>query len=226
MTEPYNPTPNERFWAAIGAQAAGALLLLSIGNVFPVGRTDLSEGLGWIHCMAAVAIAALVVGLLLFKVAKYRCKDSNTCVDTVILTILAFDIPIVTFLVCQQGGLSRSMFVPLFFLIPAAHLAVERPGKRYRVYVVASFIAVGMIFSWFVSWRNLVNIWSWPVTDFSTLAAQRFATAILIVSLISLFIPLLQWGIIKLLPEEERTNIPVPAIPTVESRNASDVRQQ
>lgn len=205
MTEPYNPTARERFWAAVGAQTAGALLLLFIGNVFGANpRVELSAGLGWIHRMAVMAIGALIVGLTLFKLAKRKCKDSHTCVDAVILTLLAFDIPIVSFLVCQQGGLSRSMFVPLFFLIPAAHLAVERPDKKHRVYVATCFIGAGILVSWFVSWSNPIKLGSVFVTDFSGVDAESFATALLIVSLISLFIPLIQWGIVKFVDEEQQ----------------------
>jgi hypothetical protein len=214
----YHPTPKERFWAAVGAQVAGILLFLFIGNVFPVSHTELSEGLSWIHTMAYIAFGALVVSLILGRLAKRWCKDFDSCVDKVISVLLIFDIPIVLFLVCQQGGLSRSMFVPLFFLIPVAQLAVEQRGKRYRVYIGVFFIAVSLVISCLVSQGispqnptlKMFGLGSVPITDFSTLAVNRYATAILIVSLISLAIPLLQWGIVEFLADEKQ-NIALPS---------------
>jgi N-acetylglutamate synthase-like GNAT family acetyltransferase len=203
MPEPYNPTPKERFWAAIGAQAIGTLLLLFIGNVFSV-KEELSMGLVWIHCMAYTAFIALIIGLALAVWGRHKCRNMDSCADKAIITLLCFDIPIVLLLVCQQGGLTHSMFVSLFFLIPVAYLAVERPEKRHRAYVVVLSIVVCLFISCLVSQArastlNLLWLVSIPITDFSTLVPRRYATATLIVSLISLCTPFVQWGIFKFL---------------------------
>jgi putative acetyltransferase len=204
MSEPYDPTPKERFWAAIGAQTIGTLLLLFIGNVFPV-KEELSTGLVWIHCMAYCAFTALLIGLALAVWARRKCIDMDLCADKAIFTLLCFDIPIVLLLVCQQGGLTRSMFVSLFFLIPVAYLSVERTKKRHRAYLVVLSIVACLFVSCFVSQSmprdslNLLGLVTIPVTDFSTLVPGRYATATLIVSSISLFTPFVQWGIFKFL---------------------------
>jgi len=222
--EHYNPSAKERFWLAVGAQGAGILLLLSIGNVFPAGQTDLSTGLDWIHIMGFLGLGALVVGFLSSLVAKRWCQEAHSCVDSTIITFLLFDIPIVLFLVCQQGGLSRSMFVPLFFLIPGAHLAVERRQNRYRVYIGVGLIALCLMVSCMVSRNTPLNLptnvgqsdptlrvygsLATRITDFSILAPKRFALATLIVSLIALLIPMTQWGIVGFIASDAKKEEP------------------
>ena len=179
-------------------------------------RHDAIEGgMHAIFFIAFLVLVGLILGFYLaFSLAK-KCGGvshffDHPCVDKMLGTFLLIDIPLLTLLVCLQGGLTRSMFFPLFFLIPVAHYAVEQEGKQNRVLWGVGAIAVCMIVSYFVSYfvaagnmQYLFGLSPLRITDFSTLTPERYALALLVVSLISLFIPVVQMRIIRFEPDKE-----------------------
>jgi len=198
-----------RFWATIAAQLGGVLVLFFIGIIFFVGdfshRKDVELGVQWIFVIAFLVFIGLIIGALRAFFWAHKCGGfDHPCVDKTIETFLIVDIPLLTILVCQQGGLSRSIFFSLFFLIPVAHLAVEQEGKRIRVLKGLLAIAISMVITFIVSFsvsygfNNLFGIDFLTVTDFTSSTPKRFAAGVLIVSLITLLIPILQMKIIRL----------------------------
>jgi hypothetical protein len=206
-----------RFWATIAAQVAGMLLLFFIGTIFEIfsdptapERPAIAGGMHAIFIIAFCVLIGLILGVCLSYKFAGKCQgvkhfyDHHPCVDKMLGTFLIVDIPLLTLLVCLQGGLTRSIFFPLFFLIPVAHYTVEQRSKRHRVLWGVIAIAACMILSYFVSFfmaaRNMQNLFGLSflrITDFSNLARERYALAVLIVSLISLFIPVIQMRIIR-----------------------------
>jgi|ERR1044071_663292 hypothetical protein len=214
-----------RFWATVAAQVAGILLLFFIGIIFEVfadptdhmRRMAVASGMHAIFIIAFLVLLGLVFGVYLsFNLAK-KCGGvehfyDDPCVDKMLGAFLVIDIPLLTILVCLQGGLTKSIFFPLFFLIPVAHYAVEQRGKRHRVLWGVEAIAVCMIISYAVSYfmasfkmQSLFGLSFLRITDFSALAPERYALAVLIVSLISLFIPVLQMRIIRFSPKKDKS---------------------
>jgi hypothetical protein len=193
--------PGNRFWATIAAQTAGVLLLFLIGLIFDITercQQDIESGVHWIFVIAFLVFIGLVVGCVQAFVPTQKCNLNHDHVDTTLNTFLYVDIPLLTLLVCMEGGITRSMFVPLFFLIPIAQRAVEQSTSLRRVLRGVVAIATGMLLSTIVSvfvarnMRHLFGLSFLRVTDFSTLAPRRYAAAILTVSLISLGIWILQ----------------------------------
>jgi lysylphosphatidylglycerol synthetase-like protein (DUF2156 family) len=199
-------TPLQRFLASATAQGGGIILLLMIG-ILPFSNTQLNIALGvmWIIYAMAATTCGLLIGIAL---AAYRARKlgklDHRCVDRAITIYLVFDIVIVLFLVCQEGGLCRSIFIPLFFLIPIALMIVEPHDKMSRVYVVLSVLVVCIIISYavsrYVGTPNDSKIDALPlgggrllpVTYFSELAHPGYDVSVFIVSLLSVIIPILQ----------------------------------
>jgi hypothetical protein len=201
--------PANRFWAAIAAQGLAVMLLFLIGFIFEIGYTSakpisVESGLQYIWFIAFLILIGLVVGFFLGFAPAHRCGSfEHPCVDKTVMVFLYCDIPLLTFLVCIQGGLSKSMFFPLFFLIPVAHKVVERDDRLDRVIRGTIAIGVGMLLCCVVSISvayGVKNPFSkvLSVTDYSTLTPARFAFALFLVSLISLLIPILQMKIIRM----------------------------
>lgn len=199
--------PGTRFRAVIAAQLLGVILLFVICLVFelfyksakPIG---VEEGVEYIWSIDGLVLFVLVVGSLVGFIPA-RCKKEkkfeDTWVDWTVRIFLYGDILLLAILVCKQGGLSKSVFFPLFLMIPVAHGLVERDDKLNRVIWGAIVIAVAMALCYLVSIGRLRGF---SVTDYSTLTPERFALALLIVALISLAIPIFQTKIIEKWPAD------------------------
>jgi hypothetical protein len=197
--------PGNRFLAVFAAQGLGVGLLFVIGLVFelfyksakPIG---VAEGVEYIWFIAVLVLIVWVVGSLVGFIPA-RCKKvkefEDAWVDWTVRTFLYCDILLLTILVCKQGGLSKSVFFPLFLMIPVAHRLVERDDKLDRVIWGAIVIGVAMVLCYFVS---IGRLGGFSVTDYSTLTPKRFALALVIVALISLAIPIFQTKIIEKWP--------------------------
>jgi len=214
-------TPLQRFLATNIAQFLGALLLLFIGLIPFANDHQINIGIGvtWIIYMMAVIFAALFAGggWALWHAQKHNGLD-HCCVNRTIWTYVIVDIVVVLFLVCQEGGLCRSIFVPLFFLIPIALMIVEPHDKLKRVYIVLFVLIMCILISYMVSRYvgvpaeskverlPLFGGRSLAVTYFSELAHPGYDVSVFIVSLISVVIPLFQKfgiGVIKLMRDRE-----------------------
>jgi hypothetical protein len=132
-------------------------------------------------------------------------------VDVVLILLVIVDIILTLLLVSQEGGLCRSMFLPVFFLIPTAYLIVERrePKFRWSRLVVLMAIVACICISYRVSKEHepdlkvglvtpahgSLHILRWEIgeiTDFETLSHTPYDKAIFYASLISAFIPIFQ----------------------------------
>ncbi len=215
----FNPTV--RAILTLAAQGLGFFLLFVLGTgTFEVPaqpdkvHPDLVRGL---HFIVNVSWFYLILSLLIcFALLCYayvkKGLDSHVPVDVMLLTYVGMDILLLLLLVYQQGGLCRSMFLPVFFLIPTAYLIVERREKIFRwrrLFVLA--VIMGCICSAYRvsvilpppppsnSNLSVVNgtvlfLHHWPlqVTDFSALAHADYDKAIFRASLISAFVPIIQ----------------------------------
>jgi hypothetical protein len=202
--------PGNRFWATIAAQTGGVLLLFFMAIIFDVGSIfererpcgEIEVGVQWIFIIASLVFAGLVVGFYRGFKHAHECNEFNdSCADRALMTFLYVDIPLLTTLVCLQGGLTRSMFSPLFGLILAAHYAVERRDKMRRVLWDVVAVVAGIVISFAMSIlvaRGMKSLWGVHIVDFSTLTPTRYALAILWVSLVSVFIFILQMQIIRM----------------------------
>lgn len=210
-----NVTAGIRFLAIVVGQLLGASLVYFVGTSPFIGgvskrkeeiHKDIDSGLNMIKITAYVVFAALVIGggLVLFLSKKYgECKHEH--IDTLLYVFIGIDLLCLLFIVCQQGGLSHSMFLPVFFLFPAAYLAVVHPSKINTTYYLLGVIGVCIFISFWVSRYRVShsNFTKLPVlrvmiTDFSTLYPTGHSFGLFIISLISIAIPALQLGILKI----------------------------
>jgi len=214
----FNPTV--RASLTLAAQSLGFFLLFVLGTgTFEVPaqpdkvQPDLIRGLNFIVNISWVYLilsSLILIGLLFYAYIK-KGLDSHKPVDIMLLLYVGMDIVLLLLLVHQQGGLCRSMFLPVFFLIPTAYLIVERREKvfRWRRLIVLAVI-MGCICSAYrvsvilqplpsdsslgVSNKTVWFLHHWPlqVTDFSMLAHADYDKAIFRASLISAFVPITQ----------------------------------
>ncbi|MCA1593570.1 MAG: hypothetical protein LC754_13155 [Acidobacteria bacterium] len=209
-----------RLMMTLAAQIGGFFLLWLLGsNTFSIdtaiNQPSVRDGLEYIQSveriyMAGSGIIVIIVISLLWLSNKPFVEQIN--VDIVLLCFVFFDLILLLFLVCQEGGLCRSMFLPVYFLIPNAYLTAERHGKYYRkrkLFVLLSILTCIYISYRYAAWAqpphtgtnlqpaigtfNLLYYW-WPVnlTDFSTLAHRDYDEAVWYASCISALVPLIQ----------------------------------
>jgi len=198
------------------AQVLGFMLLIILGMfTFPSGQEDIARGLDFIkHCAICYLAISVLIPLGPLVYAYFRRRLCHIQVDIILLSYVASDLLILLFLVHQQGGLCRSMFLPVFFLIPTAYIIVERrePKFRWRRVVVLLAIVGCICRSYHVSLalmppaasgagqpvEGIVHLfwWSKQVTDFSTLAHWSYDSALFVASMISAFVPVVQIVII------------------------------
>jgi hypothetical protein len=193
----------ERWVAAATAQAIGVLLLATlIFWIFPIGAGDptLNTGLEFLKTvtqwlfLASIFVFALCPVFNFFRVRKKKtkCVFSHTAADVAIWSAVGADIAALTLLVCQQGGLCQSMLVPLFFLIPAAYLYVERPGRWRAEILVLACIVVGIAVSHhYTSHASQTSPALWlgrPVSNFHLAAREAYDKGVFVVCLFSIVI--------------------------------------
>ena len=199
-----NVTAESRFWAIIIGQLVGVLFFFAAGIVpfirygqLPDQNTrhDIKVGLTVITILGGIVFLALVIGLCwLLCLAKRSGEHSDKHVDYLLWAFVFVDLVGLLFAVYQQGGLSRSMFLPVFFLIPAAYLAVVNPSRINTTYYVIFSIAGCLVISFLASYYNVTKLplLQIKVTDLSTLYRKGHNVALLIVCGVSLGIPALQ----------------------------------
>jgi cytosine/uracil/thiamine/allantoin permease len=202
--------PGNRFWATVAAQTAGVLVLFFIAIMFDVGKkcdSILEPGLQMIFIISFLVFLGLVLGFVRAFLPAQKCGFNDSCVDRALNTFLAVDIFFLTLLVCLEGGLTRSMFSPLFVLIPIAHSAVESDDKTPKIIKVLGLVVactlVTLVVSILVSkgMQNLFGLSFLQIVDFSAKEPTRFAFSLFFVTLISFFIFILSKEIIKMPPQ-------------------------
>lgn len=213
-------SPRVRLVITIVAQALGFLLLfiLGFGLLKDFSNADVLRGYNFIRSIAWSYLAATIsISALMLLLAYQQRKFTHFYADLILLSYVGVDLVLLLLLVCQEGGLCRSMFLPVFFLIPTAYLIAERREIRYRPrrVIVLLFIVSCICKSYTVARqhlpysispdmtpvaRGLVTFWKWSVeiTDFSALAHPYYDRAIFYASLISAFIPIIQIGLTML----------------------------
>lgn len=201
-----------RFWAIMGGQCLGAIIIVVAGILPYLGYgTDLDEKerkntkLG----LKIVGIAFLLVLVILIfqfiralpflRALPVGDKITDNFVENIFWWLIAVDIAALLFVVCQQGGLSRSAFIPMFFLMPAAYLAVfTKYTNRYGIWILLISIVVCLSLSHLVSRKKMSELRFFSlrlnVTDFSTSHHKSYNWSFLIVSIVSLAIPALQFA--------------------------------
>jgi hypothetical protein len=210
-------SPKVRLFMTFTAQTLGfgLLFLLGFGIEFDVKNPAIEPGFQFIR-----KVAWWYLGLTVFcfavplTVTFIRRELTDRHVDIVLILLVVVDTILTLVLVSQEGGLCRSMFLPVFFLIPTAYLIVERrePIFRWRRLLVLMAIVACICFSYRVSKEHepdlnlglvkpahgAVAIWRWEIgeiTDFETLSHTPYDKAIFYASLISAFIPIIQIGV-------------------------------
>lgn len=202
----------DRFLAAFVGQGMGILLLILVGwlpfSVYPTMPPEdqqvIAVGLGMVKITFAALLIILVVTFIpaiRFR-RKYKTFEGlpDGYVTKVIWIYLLVDMFFLLFLVCQQGGLCYSVFLPIFFLLPIAYWMVERSDRMYRLYWVLILVIGCVIISYlqtkFVTHNNLKALplpgISIPVTNFQLLVHKDYDYALLLVTIISALIPFVQ----------------------------------
>ena len=201
-------TPLSRFVAINVGQLSGVLLFFSVVFAFigtggpesEIHRSDINFVLKVIGIAGGFVFLALLVGLcvVLFLVRQSG-EFKHEHVDGLLWAFVIVDLIVLLFTVSQQGGLSRSMFVPVFFLIPAAYLAVVRESKISTTYYLLAVIGVCVFISFWVSHYRASHsnftelpLLSVKITDFYRLDPDGYNWAFFIVCGVSLLIPALQ----------------------------------
>jgi hypothetical protein len=199
---------DNRLWAAVAAQTAGVLILFLIGIIFDVWNEPclaaVEAGIHHIFIIAFMVFIGLLVGCVQVFVPTQKCELDDDHVDKIIKTFLVTDIPLLTLLVCLEGGLVSSVFAPLFFLIFVAYNAVEQPGRLRRKLLVLGMLAVGAFLSTVVSYlviigdlKKMFGLHTFSITIFSNLDAMRYNINFFLVTLLSLAVYIVQMNIIK-----------------------------
>lgn len=207
-------SPTVRAIMTLAAQGLGFILLfvLGTGTFELTPQPDVVRGLQFIVNIGWKYLGlSLVICLIILLLAAYRKVFDNFSVDLMLLLFVGMDIVLLLLLVYQQGGLCRSMFLPVFFLIPTAYLIAERREKRYRwrrllvLIIITACIcssyrvsvafqpgAVGTLVKPAEGITPVFHWWSVSITDFCTLAHRDYDKAIFRASLISAFVPIIQ----------------------------------
>ena len=199
---------DNRLWAAVAAQTAGVLILFLVGIIFDIWNepcfAEMEAGIHHIFVIAFMVFVGLLVGCVQVFVPTQKCELGDDHVDKVIKTFLVTDVPLLTLLVCLEGGLVSSVFAPLFFLIFVAYNAVEQPGRLRRKLLVLSLLGLGIVCCSVVSYlvglgvlKNLFGLRSLSITLFSNLDTTRYNINFLLVTLLSLAAYIVQLNIIK-----------------------------
>jgi len=190
----------------------GLLFLLGFGIDFDIKNPVIALGFQFIRTVVWWYLALTVFSFAVPLIVPFiRRELMDWHVDVVLILLVIVDIILTLLLVSQEGGLCRSMFLPVFFLIPTAYLIVERrePKFRWRRLVVLMAIVACICISYRVSKEHepdlkvglvtpahgSLHILRWEIgeiTDFETLSHTPYDKAIFYASLISAFIPIFQ----------------------------------
>ncbi len=195
-----------RFWAIMVGQCLGAIVIVGAGVLPYLGygansckktRKDTLLGLTIVGIVFVFVLLMLIIQFV--RAMPFEDKITNSFVENVLWWFLVADIIALLFVVCQQGGLSRSAFLPIYFLIPAAYLAVSiKDASMYSIGILLILITMCLFISYLVSHKKMSELrflsLRLSVTDFSTLHHKGYNRSFLIVSVVSLVIPALQFA--------------------------------
>lgn len=189
--------------AVLFTQSLGIIALGLIKDALGVAcQANLKRGLKMLSgCCGIATLALLGGGGGPVLVALYRSQAWYANGEVIIWIFLFVDIGIIFFLVCQQGGLSRSVLIQVFFLIPVAHLAVEQ--NMYLVWCVFAVVVVCIVISNWVGRLVTAEVKKstgvlprfrliGEITDFQTLAPAEYDIALWRMSVISMLIVAVQ----------------------------------
>lgn len=221
-----DPRPWHRLTMLVIAQLLGGFLLNVLGfSTFDPRNEKIALGLNFMkQVFGYYSVLSLLVLLLLGALVYLQRRLKQWHVDTALLCYVVIDITLLLFLVHQQGGLCRSMFLPVFFLIPTAYMFVERREKKmyyrlrrmgvlliivaclYRSYGVAAALLPGDGHTAGGAAEGTAYLfwWSGQVTDFSALAHGNYDNAVFIASLISAGVPIMQLVVLLFKDREVR----------------------
>lgn len=187
-----------RLLAVLFTQCLGIIALGLIKDALgacQANQANLKRGLKMLSGCCGIATLALLGGgggPVLVALSQSQAWYANG--EATIWIFLFVDIGIIFFLVCQQGGLSRSVLIQVFFLIPVAHLTVEQ--DMCLVYWVFAVVAVCIIICSCVGRRVTANVRKFrligEITDFQTLAPAGYDRALWRMSCISMLIVAVQ----------------------------------
>lgn len=198
----------KRLSAILFGQCIGVILLILVGlvpfsNYGTLGdeaiRNDIGFGIKIIIIFFVIALLAFIVGFIIVKCLSDELQQKY--VSTILWSFILLNLACLLFVVCQQGGLSRSMFIPVFFLIPAAYMAVDQPSVK-KMFILLGAIGLCILISYCISRNNVTELhfflFSVKVTDFSILHHKGYNLAFFIISVVSLITPALQLGYLRL----------------------------
>lgn len=196
-----------RFWATVAAQTAGVLLLFFIAIIFDLWNepcsANLEAGIHQIFVVAFLVFIGLVVGCATSFIPTQDCPLGEMHVSRTLFIFLCFDIPLLSCLVILEGGFSRSVFTPLFFLIYIAYNAVEQEERTFRKLAILGTLQIFMLVTWLAPYyqppnSRILGFEFLTVTDFSVIDERRFSFTNFLVASLSLAIYVVQLRIIKL----------------------------
>jgi hypothetical protein len=223
--------PYARLAMTIIAQIFGLVLLVLLTFLsFQSWDSNISYGFDFIGKVTEwYLIASFIIPALAAIIMGIKRRFGHGYVDFILLSYVACDTFFLLLLAYQQGGLCRTMFLPVFFLIPTAYLIAERRDKKYRLRRL--LILAGIVGCVCLSYRVSIMLkpetvsgmlkpvggwikflwWSIPVTDFFTLAHPSYDHAVFYASLTSASVPIIQillgWFIDRLSADESGNTI-------------------
>jgi type IV secretory pathway TrbD component len=208
-------TPANRFMAAVAGQVLGIILLVLVGwlpfSVYswmtPEQQNVILVGLSMVkYTMVGVLFTLIIASIpaIRFRNRHRTLKGLDEAYVTCVMWLfLLADMFFLLFLVCQQGGLCFSVFIPVFFLLPIAYATVERSDKKYRVYWVFIIVVVCVLLSYLHSklithhGLRVMPLIGVPITNFQGIVHNDYDEALLIVSIVSAAIPFAQLFFLK-----------------------------
>ena len=197
------------FWAVIAGQGMGIFFIIVCAGILPYVLCKWNEDSNkqkaaqfGLRIVAIVALCTLAVTIILIiRAMPFSDKVTSEYVESAICWLIGVDLVCLLFVVCQQGGLTRSVFLPVFFLIPTAYLAVVPKESMRKIVILLGLISACCVISYlvsrFVSHKKEAKLplLRLEITDFSILHHRGYNFAYLIVSIISLITPAVQFAI-------------------------------
>lgn len=197
-----------RLLGILAGQVAGWMLLMSM-VLFPFTGRDVDDtkknalnyGLKIIKIIIAT-IGILSLGFFFFMYRKIGSLNEfkDTHIDQVLWAFVIIDLFCLLVLVCQQGGLAHSMFLPIFFLIPSAFIIVVNPSNKLPSTFALLCIVLGcIVFSFRVSHNKERQspLFRLRIVNFSKICHKGYNWAFLITSVASIAIPGIQLWVMK-----------------------------
>ena len=226
-----------RAWVPVGAQVFAIALLFWVMNTLTSGDagSPMNPEMGKVKdnffiiqsCALIIAVVGVLVAIFVVPYVPKKSSiplpfSSNRSPITfspsqLLITLMIWlmglaDVVVLMLAVIQQGGLSRSVFVPMFFLIPTVVILLEHDHIRnmknrgsvlfFAVLLPAS-IGVALYAAYTVSMEsmtqyNFLDVYNVNVVNISqVIGPQPLEDALFLVSLFSLIVPVAEIVIIR-----------------------------